>query len=673
MLLLCILILAAYANTFHASWHFDDKPNILNNTQLHIQNLRPETLAATLYSNPKNPYEPAKKMFRPVACLTFALNWFFGQDDVFGYRVVNVTLHILTTLFLYLFVKALYCTPGLAKVSQGERQLVPILAIALWAVNPIHTQAVTYVVQRMAVLGALFYVLGLLLYLKGRTGGKPAARIAGYAGCLVCYVLALGSKENTLLMPLVIILLEFAFFQDLRKKSTHYLMILVVSAAIIVLLLAGALMFLKGDPSAIFKAYDFRPFSLTERLLTEMRVLVYYLSKIFYPIPSRLSIEHDIVLSTSLVHPWTTLPAAIFLLSWFVVGAGLLSRRPLIGFSLLFFGVNHLIESTIIPLELIFEHRNYLPSLLVFTPVAIGLAWLLDRSGDTGHAMRPILYGFMILLVIGFASGTFIRNRDWATEASIWQDASVKAPGSARPLAYLAWDLAYGENANPGNFDNALKLYGLALQGSMPKWGMKADILTKMAGIHSKKGDFATAVERLEEALVLNPDNAKARYDLAINFLQMGRWEEASRAADRLLSGKVHEGYLNLKAFILIRQGNFGEAVPYLERSLSLVPQFQTTLLYLGTAFNLSGNHAKAEQFLKKAHNAPPLSPLPMVCLVDNGLRAGNMDQAIYYAESLIGLFDTEVIRKSLALYRHNNLVPPMMLTDISRIINERL
>ena len=284
------LVMLIYSNTFFSPFVFDDKPNILNNYHLHIQKLQPETLFATLYSNPINPYELANKMYRPVPCLTFALNWYFGQDDPFGFHVVNISLHVLTGFFLFLFIQALYTTPVLNKASSGEKWLVPILASVLWAINPIHTQAVTYIVQRMAVMAGLFYLLGLYAFLKARLVENARSRMTGYGICFICFILALGSKENAIMLPISLILIEFGFFQDLRQTKIRLALLGVIALLCLILGIVGTVFFLKGDTSVIFRGYNYRPFSMTERLLTEMRVLVHYVTQIFYPVPTRLSI-----------------------------------------------------------------------------------------------------------------------------------------------------------------------------------------------------------------------------------------------------------------------------------------------------------------------------------------------------------------------------------------------
>jgi len=93
----------SYSNTLNASWHLDDIPNVINNTYLHLDNLSLKSLYNSFYSNPGNPNEFNKKMYRPVACITLALNWYYGKDNVFGYHLINILIHLIASgsLFFY--------------------------------------------------------------------------------------------------------------------------------------------------------------------------------------------------------------------------------------------------------------------------------------------------------------------------------------------------------------------------------------------------------------------------------------------------------------------------------------------------------------------------------------------------------------------------------------------
>jgi len=637
-----------------------------------MQDLEIESLVSALFSNPKNPYQHSPEMYRPVPCLSFALNWYFGRDDPFGYHLVNICLHLLTGYFLFLFIQGLFASPALSRASTNDKWFVPIIAAGLWAINPIHTQAVTYIVQRMAVLAGLFYLLGLYSFLKARLSTNTHTRLVGWGGCFLCYILALGSKENAIILPLSLILIEFAFFREIAAKKTRFAWTKVLALLGLALLFLGMYIYLRGDISAVFKGYNARPFSMFERLLTEARILVLYLSQIFYPHPARLSIDHDIVISTSFMAPWTTTPALLFLFALSVTGAVTLRKYPLIGFSILFFILNHVIESSVIPLELLFEHRNYLPSFFLFVPVALGLKTLLDRLCHASNRTRYVIYLFTGLLFVSYAAGTFVRNRVWATEKSLWEDAAIKAPNSARPLTNLAWDMAYGENAHPDNYDNALKLYAKALKLNQVRNKMNASVLNNMAVLYYKKKEYERAVGLLQEALNQNPTSRKPRFDLASVYITLGRWEVAETTMTPLLTHrKVHEGYLNQQALILLHQNRAREARPILNKSLQMAPAFWKTLTYLGLTYRDLGEHEKADTYLRHGWLVSNKHPLPLFCLIDNALAAGNRKNVQDYIARLLHTYPEEKIQSFLNRLRHDNHLPPISYAAVSAAIKE--
>ncbi|MEA3437531.1 MAG: tetratricopeptide repeat protein, partial [Thermodesulfobacteriota bacterium] len=577
--LLLFLILPIYSNTFYASWHFDDKPNIINNYKLHLKNLHPKSLVRTFFTNPRNPWEISERIHRPVACLTFALNWYFGKDNVVGYHVINITIHILTAFILYLTIIKLFKSPNLKDKHNGNEHFIALLAATMWAVNPIQTQAVTYIVQRMTSLAAMFYILGIYFYIKTRIEDLPSKRILLIISCFLSYLLALGSKENAALLPIALLLVEVVFFQDLGSRKTRRVFLGITVGTGVLVLIIGLLFFVKGNPLFFLKGYAYRPFSFTERLMTEPRVVIYYLSQIFYPVPNRLSVEHDLILSTSLFEPWTTLPAILAIILIVGIGFYLIKRRPIISFGILFFFLNHIVESSIIPLELVFEHRNYLPSLFLFLPISVGIKRLIDYYKEKKFSMCIIIVSFVTLLLIALGIGTYIRNMAWATEKSLWEDAMRKAPDSARPLTNMAWEISYGNDAKSENYDIALKLYEKSLSLQKTRKLARPIILNNMAGIYLRKSEYKKAVELLKKALDINPNYAKGRYDLIQILINLGRWDEASENADILVSKRdAHEGYLNIKGFILLKQKKSDEAIKYFQKSLSLAPHFKTTL-----------------------------------------------------------------------------------------------
>ena len=671
---LAFLILVAYSNTFHASWQFDDKPNIVNNYFLHVKNLRPQSLFNTFFTQPKDPWKTGNHLYRPIPCLTFALNWYFGRENVTGYHTVNLVIHLLTAFVLYLTISNLCRSPNLRdKFSYGAYPIA-LLTAAIWAVHPIQTQAVTYIVQRMTALAALFYMLSILCYVKCRLSRSSLRRIWLLLGSGLAFIFALGSKETAATLPAALLLIEVTCFQDLGRQSTKRAFIWGAFAGGVFLIIISGWLFLPDNPLTFIDGYNHRPFSLTERLLTEPRIVLFYLSLIFYPLPSRLSIEHDVSISTSFFEPWTTLPAILITLILIAIGLSQIRKRPLIALAILFFYLNHIIESTVIPLELIFEHRNYLPTMFLFLPIVSGFLKLPDFFEKRRLAIRAVLAGIAVLLIIVLGSGTFIRNRAWATEISLWQDAMVKAPQSARPLTNLAWQMIHGPNPDPEQFDEALNLYEKALSLKKSRSFLNSVIMENMAGIYFRKGDALKAIELLEEALVLSPDYLKGRYDLAQYLITQGRWNDASPHADYLLTkNDAHEGYLNLKGLILLHQKRYDEAIGHFRKSMSIAPLFKETWLRLGVAYSLKGDYERAENILWRLHQIPSMLMMALFRLIENSLNAGDVQRAGTYADALLSMFDIADIRNQLNSLSSNYLIPPISPELISQFIKSRL
>jgi hypothetical protein len=189
-----------------------------------------------------------------------------------------------------------------------------VLTASLWAVNPIQIQAVTYVVQRMTILATLFYLLGMHAYLKARMADERNRRFVWGAAGVLYFFLAVGSKENAILLPASLVLLELIGFQGPDQIRQRLPKMLTIVLAVFLLIGLGALFFMQFDPVAYFeKVYSERSFTLSERLLTQSRVVLFYISLLLIPSPNRLSVVHDVVLSKSLCNPWTTLPAILLL------------------------------------------------------------------------------------------------------------------------------------------------------------------------------------------------------------------------------------------------------------------------------------------------------------------------------------------------------------------------
>jgi tetratricopeptide (TPR) repeat protein len=670
LILLLIVIFLIYSNTFHSSWHFDDFPNIVLNPYLKISDLEPETLLSTFFANREDGLYPQTKMYRPLACLSLALNWYIGGNNVVGYHIVNLWLHLMSAFFLFLIILNIFKSPNLSGKYTGSEYFVALLTATLWAVNPIQTQAVTYIVQRMASMAAMFYILGIYFYIKGRLQSSPWKSYVFFLACLISYVCALGAKENAATLPIAIIMLEVIFFQDLSSSRTRKRIFWITAGTGLGVVLLGTLFFLKGDPLGFLEHYSERSFSPLQRLMTESRILIFYLTLIFYPVPTRLSIEHDFALSTSLVNPWTTLISILLIFGLIGVGVSQIRRRPVLSFAVLFFFLNHLIESSIIGLELIFEHRNYLPSLFIFFPVAVGIKWLLDYYRDQKRGMHHVMVAFVTLVIMGLGIGTYVRNITWFTEKSLWEDAMQKAPNSKRPYHNLAW----GHYWRNGQYDKALELYEKTLGFKTHSNISKARVINNIGFIHFIKGDIHKASERFHEAYRLYPHYALFQLNLAKAKFKSGEWQAALALLEKILSRVPdHRMALSLKAQVLLNQKRFSEAVDSYLQLLKQRPDDQIAMLNAGIGLRLMGNLDRAKWFLKAANRIDPQDISSLFWLIETNLQLEDSAQADEFLDRLFARFPIDALFSALDDLRDGNLMPAASQKTIIQKLRRKL
>jgi tetratricopeptide (TPR) repeat protein len=654
-------IVVIYSNTFNASWHLDDQPNIINNIYLHIDSFHLKNLVNTFFTDPHNPEVLSKKPYRPVACLTFAINWYFGHDQVFGYHIVNISIHFLTAFFLFLFILKLFNTPNL-KNQQSSPFLIALLSSMLWAANPIQTQAVTYIVQRMTLLAAFFYILGMYSYINARLCSESTRRFVWFGLCPFFYFLAFFSKQNAVMMPIALMLLEITFFQNLSSQKVRKSVLIIVSAAFAFVLLAGALAFLKPD-LFMLDLYSTRTFTLSERLLTQPRIVLFYLSQIFYPLPGRLSIAHDIILSTSIANPWTTLPSILII--FFMIGFSIfhIQNWPIFSFSVLFFFLNHIIESSIIPLELIFEHRNYLPSFFLFLPLCLVSYHAIDFIKKKNKIIAIFIIISIFLYIIFFMTGTFLRNQVWKDDITLWTNTLSKAPNDARAYNILAIKLAWGDaSTHPNRFDMALKLFEQSLEKNMPSTYLKADVYGNMALVYfHNKQNPAKAFEYFDKALEIDSPNLKIRRDLIEALIIHRDFDNALKQMNILLLKNEKNGrYHNLKGHILLWQGKYDAALKYFENAYRLSTNKASVLLNTAVALSLSGEYASAEHILSEAIESFPDDMTYYFALIENSVRAKDDNKLKFYIEKVLTHFNIDEVRAGLDSFTDNPKMAPL-------------
>jgi hypothetical protein len=344
---------AAYSNTFYVPFEFDDIPNIINNPNIQIKVFTWERLWQLI----KNTY---KESIRVFSYFTLALNYYFGGFNVFGYHLVNFFIHIASGIFLYWFLILTFNLSSLKEKYGMISYKVALFTSLIFVCHPIQTQSVTYVIQRMASMAGMFYILSFVLYVKGRLSfGRRRYFYLGGTG--LTYLLGVFSKENVAILPFFIGLYEFYFFQnfDLSPKGKRIFYGLVLG--LLLLGAVGVILWGQRYINVTVEGYQYRTFTMSERVLTQFRVVLYYVSLLVYPHPSRLNLDYDFPISKSILDPPTTLISIAIIIALIGYSIYTARKRPILSFCILWYFGNLVIESSIFPLEMVFEHRLYLP------------------------------------------------------------------------------------------------------------------------------------------------------------------------------------------------------------------------------------------------------------------------------------------------------------------------
>lgn len=590
----CALVVALaaglYANSLHVPFVFDDLPNIARNRFIRVTQLELEPLLDAAFESPTN---------RPVANLSFALNHYFSGYALVPYHAVNVAVHAANGALVYLF--ALFTLRRASRLPhqatrRPDASPVPaaLLCALLFTAHPVQTQSITYVVQRMNELAVLFMLLALLAYLAARSAKGRRRRQLAWAGALAAWLLALGCKPIAIALPFTILMYEWFFFRDLSWVWLKQSAGLLAAAVAVALLLA----FVYSDGFSSF-SYANRDFTPWQRMLTQGRVLVLYLGLILYPLPSRLNLTHAFVASSSPFEPPTTLLCFALLAALLLVAIRLARRHRLVSFCMLWFFLHLGIESSFVPLEMVFEHRLYWP---LVGPALLTSSLLFDWLG----ARRLVAFGVSAALVASLGSATVLRNRTWRDAVTLWSDVVAKSPADARARYSLGFSLAA-----EGREEDAIAQYREALRIDPDYASAHNDLGVALEG----RGRTDEARRHYAEAVRLAPDDGTFRTNLGLVLLREGRADEGVRALEEALRRDPGHAPAHVAlGYELGRQGRIDEAVDHFEAALRRDPGDPLTRQKLCIALALQGRFAQAERRFREDPTLPLLFGSQGIC-----------------------------------------------------------
>lgn len=421
---------AAYAPALQGPFFFDDTSNLLQNPLLRIDGLFFDDWRAAIISNDSGP------LHRPVAMATFAANHVVaGGFSMLQFKGTNLALHLLTGLLVYCLSRALLRAPALEGRLPADPARLALAAAAIWLLHPLHVSTVLYVVQRMAQLSTLFSLLGLLVFCRYRarwaeSGASAGELIAAGLWLVLITAAATLSKENGALLPWLIVVVEVTLYRGAWAGGRRPALARLAWVALVLplVLVCGVLLL---APDLVLAGYAGREFGPGERLLTQGRLLWHYLGWVLLPNITAMGFFHDdIALSRGLLSPLTS---GLSLLAWAVAVATAVRLRatfPLLLFALLFYLVGHAMESSILPLEMVFEHRNYLPSVGLCLLAVVLVYQLAARL----RAIRPPVLLLVALIVV--TAQLVLRVQAWTDELSLARFNVVNHPESPRANFY---------------------------------------------------------------------------------------------------------------------------------------------------------------------------------------------------------------------------------------------
>ncbi|NIR30746.1 MAG: hypothetical protein GWN84_15815 [Gammaproteobacteria bacterium] len=372
---------------------------------------------------------------RPVAMATFAFNWVASGGSVWDFKYTNLMLHLLTALLIFWLTGRLLDEQAVS--VRMHRWWVALWVAAAWAFAPFFVSTVLYAIQRMAQLAALFVMAGLLCYVIGRQN-LDRRFLRGVLLILTAFVvfwpLAALSKENGALLPVLALLVEIFFFGFATDPpARRFLIGVFVVTAAVPAVAAGAWLF--SEAGSLAETYRWRDFTLWERLLSQPRALFDYVRQLTLPHGASMGVYHDdYPRSEGLLTPPTTLLAIIGWVSILIVAWWKRrSRYKWFLFGPVFFLAAHALESSVFPLELYFEHRNYLPAYGIFFSLALA-GWYAWRN----LPLRSLVAVVLVALPVGYAAACYQRVQIWRTPESILLASAETHPRSLRVHVELA-------------------------------------------------------------------------------------------------------------------------------------------------------------------------------------------------------------------------------------------
>ncbi len=586
-LVIILLGLAVYAQTFGCDFVFDDHLFIVTNS--YIKDL---TSVTTIWNS-----FPATRM---IGMFSFSLNYFFGQLHPQGYHIVNLCIHWIavgmvwaTASKCFEIAKAISTRNKKDFLSEELSRDLPYLIALLFLVHPCHTQAVTYITQRFESIATVFYLGAVYCYLRARTESASMRQVTFFLLSALSTLLGMMTKEVAVTIPVMILVAEWILVGPYKRCAMNSQnqkgvqingnrVWLYIILAGITIALGFLFMFLVHGDWSVFSlsipsaSHDGDVFTLRTYVLTQTRVFLTFLRLLF--VPAGQNLDFDFPMSAGILNPPSTLAGAVIISLMLFTIVRFKQQVPVIAFGLAWMLVTFSIN--FVPRQnAIFEHKIYLISFGFFIAAAAFLPFVLKQ--------RIRVVCFLACCVAVLAVAAFNRNQVWRSELTLWEDVYKKSPNKARV------------NANLG------RVYG-----------------------NLKRHD--DAIRLLSKAIAIKPDDPISLLNRGILYHDLGRDQEALDDLGKAIA--IDAQYFSVftaRAKIFIDKGNDPAALQDLEQAIRLKPYQPDAYLMRGSLWMRQG---RVDDSLDEFNKVLKIAPYEYGALVNRGavyFQKGRYDLAL--------------------------------------------
>jgi protein O-mannosyl-transferase len=612
--IIAMAAVAAYCNSFSGPFIFDDRDWVVENPNVwHLWPIWPVLF----------PPDATSGGGRPVINLTLAINYALGGLNVWGYHAVNLAIHILAAWALFGVVRRTLSLPPLRERFGSAAIPLALATAVLWAVHPLQTESVTYIIQRSEAMAGLFYLLALYSVIRGSTSQSSTRwYVTATAACL----LGMATKEVVATAPVIVLLYDRTFLagsfrEAWRRRYGLYLALAATWSVVAGLLISTG--FRGGTTGFAIQEFTWRSY-----LLSQPGVIVNYLRLTFWP--AGLCLDYGWPVARTL---GDVLLPGILVVGMLVLTLWALVKRPAWGFLGAWFFVILAPTSSFVPIkDIAFEHRMYLSLAALIAGLVIG-GWmaierLVGRGTISRLASRWIGGALVVLVGVGLGAGTFHRNKDYRSDLAIWEDTENKAPGNERAHNNLGVALT-----KCGRFEEAIVHYQKALELKRDNPETHNNFGVTLADC----GQLDEAIAHYRKSLEIKPDYAQAHNNLGAALAKNGRVDEAMAEYQKALELKPEfTGAYNNVGLALDDLGRVDEAIACYRKALELDPGYADAHYNLGLALAKRGRLDEAIAEYQKA-----LQIKPDYAEFHNNLgaalgRSGRCDEAIAHFQQAL-------------------------------------